>query len=145
MGIASSIENKAMSPRLLPVNDVPRGTMSESVYLHSLNNPKFGLLSPMPLEITGKPENYVATWLQGKIEGEGPTRDEAVEDCRQAIIAKFKELKLRVAKGLSNNDDRLWHGLLHYIAEPGRRAMAPGEDYTTSSPADEDYKGPFFG
>ena len=67
--------------------------MSDSEYLSSLKSPELGLRSPLPLEITGSRGNFVATWLEGSIEGEGATREAAVEDCRLAVIDRFKELR----------------------------------------------------
>lgn len=124
--------------------------MSESVYLSKLLSPELFLASPIPLEITGSEGNYVATWSEGKVEGEGPTKDEAVDDCRQSLIDTFKGLRVRVGKSahLSADEDRRWQGLLHFIGEnrAGRAYKpAPGEEYQSQASNDDDYKGPIYG
>ena len=98
--------------------------------------------------------NFVATWAEGGVEGEGKTRDEAVDDCRAEIVKRYKHLRDRLAKGarLMGRDEQQWQSMLHFIGEARRGAIykpAPGEEYQTStagsSPEDEDYKGPIFG
>jgi hypothetical protein len=124
--------------------------MSESVYLNKLLNTELFLASPIPLEITGSQGNYVATWIEGNVEGEGTTKDSAVEDCRQALIAAFKSLRSRVRKSeaLPAEEDRKWVGLLHFIGEnrAGRAYKpAPGEEYLVMGSGDDEYKGPIYG
>lgn len=124
--------------------------MSDSVYLGKLLSQELFLASPIPLEITGSAGNYVASWTEGKVEGEGATKDAAVDDCRQSLIETFKSLRERVRKSaaFSADEDRRWVGLLHYIGENrGGRAYkpAPGEEYQVRASNDDDYKGPIYG
>ena len=124
--------------------------MSESVYLSLLRSQELFLASPIPLELSGSTGNYVATWVEGKVEGEGSNKDAAVDDCRQSLIDTFKALRDRVSKGvnLSSEDDRKWAGLLRFIGEnrAGRiYKPAPGEDYVPGPTAEDDYKGPIYG
>lgn len=123
--------------------------MSESVYLSKLRSSELLLASPIPLEITGSEGNYVATWVEGKVEGEGKTRDDAVEDCRVALIDTFKALRDRLkGTGLSADEDRRWTGLLHFIHEVRAGTIyrpAPGEEYLVEGSTDDDYKGPIYG
>lgn len=124
--------------------------MSESVYLNKLKDRELFLSSPIPLEISGSTGNYVATWMEGPVEGEGRTRDLAVEDCRRAIITSFNALRGRVRKSaaFSADQERQWAGLLHFIGEvrAGRiYKPGPGEEYNVQSADEEEYKGPIFG
>tara|TARA_Y100000310_G_scaffold337181_1_gene423600 strand:+ start:335 stop:649 length:315 start_codon:yes stop_codon:yes gene_type:complete len=104
----------------------------------------------MPVEISGKAGNYVATWMEGRLEGDGKTEEAAVADLRDAIVEKFVSLRTRVINGhsLLPDQDQVWTSLLNYIVEVRDGKViktSPSDDYNEKSKEDEDYKGPFFG
>jgi len=124
--------------------------MSDSVYLNKLGDSSLFLASPIPLEVSGSTGNYVATWVEGNVDGEGTTRDLAVDDCRLGLAEAFKALRTKVSgnAALNEDDQRKWDGLLHFIGENrGGRSYkpAPGEDYMTHSADEDEYKGPIYG
>lgn len=123
--------------------------MSDSEYLRTLGDSEIYLDAPLPLEITGSDGNYVASWLEGKIEGEGATRYAAVEDARTALVETYKRLRQKVRNGsnLQTLEDQQWTSMLHFVGEARsgmRYKTAPGEDYSPGRD-EEEYKGPFFG
>ena len=120
---------------------------TESYYLDSLQNPELYLDSPLPLEISGGAGNYVASWEETKIEGEGPTKDEAIEDARKAIIAKYKSIEAKLLKGerVRDPDETIWVSMCHYIASNTRGRVRQGEEQSIQSTRDPNYKGPIFG
>ncbi len=124
--------------------------MTHSIYIDTLSSPIVGLDSPMPVEISGKAGNYVATWMEGRLEGDGKTEEAAVADLRDAIVEKFVSLRTRVINGhsLLPEQDQVWTSLLNYIVEVRDGKViktSPSDDYNEKSKEDEDYKGPFFG
>ncbi len=124
--------------------------MTHSIYIDTLSSPIVGLDSPMPVEISGKAGNYVATWMEGRLEGDGKTEEAAVADLRDAIVEKFVSLRTRVINGhsLLPDQDQVWTSLLNYIVEVRDGKViktSPSDDYNEKSKEDEDYKGPFFG
>lgn len=114
-----------------------------SVYLDKLKHAHLFLDSPLPLEITGSGENYVASWLETGIEGEGSTEELAIDDCRNEIINEYLKLQAAVAN-LSEKQELTWAAMSHYIGDARKRSNAKphlGEEYM----ADDKDKGPVFG
>jgi len=120
---------------------------TESVYLDSLNDPELYLDSPLPLEISGGSGNFVASWMETRIEGEGPTKDAAVDDVRRAILARYRiiEKKLKAGERVRDPDETVWISMCHYVANVTRGRIRQGEEQQLQSPTDPDYKGPVFG
>jgi hypothetical protein len=120
---------------------------TESLYLDTLQDPELYLDSPLPLEVSGQTGNFVASWMETKIEGEGPTRDAAVDDARKQILTRYRviEKKLKAGEKLREADETIWISMCHYIANISRGRIRPGEEYQMGSPSDPDYKGPVFG
>lgn len=120
---------------------------TESEYLETLNDPELHLDSPLPLEISGGGQNWVATWMETGIEGEGKSRDQAIRDACKAILAKYRKLEkqLKNADRLRPEEETLWVSMSHYIVNVGRGRARPGEEFSVTTPRDKDYKGPVFG
>lgn len=120
---------------------------SESIYLDSLESPKLHLSSPLPLEISGGNGNFVASWMETKIEGEGATRELAVDDVRKEILKTYDiiEAKYLNDERVRGDEESVWMAMCHYISSIARGKVRPGEEGAVRSPRDPDYKGPVFG
>ena len=121
---------------------------TESLYLEDLKDTELSLDAPLPIEVSGGGSNWVATWLETKIEGEGKSRDAALTDVRKAIIKQYKSLdkKLKESQRLREEDEGVWVAMCHYIVNVSRGRLRPGEEFSPGGDSrDEDYKGPVFG
>jgi len=120
---------------------------TESIYLEDLADKELHLDSPLPLELSGGGQNWVATWMETNIEGEGKSREAAVNDARKQILKRYRSLeeKLRKSERLKTEDETAWVSMCHYIVNSARGRTRPGEEFSVGSPRDKDYKGPVFG
>lgn len=116
---------------------------TESIYLDDLKDKDLHLDSPLPLELSGGAQNWVATWVETGIEGEGKSREAAVKDARRAILARYRALdeKLKASQRLKADEETTWVSLCHYVTDVSRGRVRQGEEI----PRDKDYKGPVFG
>ena len=75
------------------------------------------------------------------------TIDEAIEDARKAIIAKYKSIEAKLLKGerVRDPDETIWVSMCHYIASNTRGRVRQGEEQSIQSTRDPNYKGPIFG
>ena len=121
--------------------------MTESFYLEKLTDPSLYLDAPLPVEISGGPGNYVATWMETKIEGEGKTKEAAVADVTKAILERYRVIEKKYMDGerVATAEESVWIALTHYIADARRGRIRPGEEGSMRNPTDPDYKGPIFG
>jgi hypothetical protein len=120
---------------------------TESEYLEDLKDTELSLDSPLPIEISGGAKNWVATWMETGIEGEGKSRDAAIDDVRKAILKKYRDLegRLKQSQRLKTEDETAWVSMCHYIVNISRGRQRPGEEFSFGSTGDKDYKGPVFG
>lgn len=120
---------------------------TESEYLESLEDTELHLDSPLPLEVSGGGQNWVATWIETGIEGEGKTREKAISDARVAILKKYRDLEKRLKAGdrVRSEEETMWLSMSHYIVNAVRGRTRPGEEFQLGTSRDKDYKGPIFG
>ncbi len=120
---------------------------TQSEYLETLEDTELHLDSPLPLELAGGGSNWVATWIETGIEGEGDSREAAIDDARKAILKRYRELekKLKNSERLRVEEEIAWVSMCHYIVNVGRGRVRPGEEFTVGTSRDDDYKGPVFG
>jgi len=120
---------------------------TESIYLEDLEDKELYLDSPLPLELSGGGQNWVASWMETGIEGEGKSREAAVNDARKQILKRYRSLeeRLRKAERLKTEDETAWVSMCHYIVNAARGRTRPGEEFSVGSARDKDYKGPIFG
>jgi hypothetical protein len=107
---------------------------ARSEYLESLKHNQLYLTSSIPVEVTGKRGNYVASWLEGGVEGEGTSVEAAIEDLREEIVKLYFELR---GKAHNKKQEQKWHSLCYFVSEVNRSRRLPGED--------DDNNGPIFG
>lgn len=119
---------------------------TESEYLESLEDIELQLDSPLPLELSGGGRNWVATWIETNIEGEGTSKEAAVNDARKAILKKYRRLekKLKTTTRLRPEEEKAWISMCHYIINVGRGRVRQGEEFDMSNSHDKG-KGPIFG
>lgn len=108
---------------------------ARSEYLESLKHKKVYLTSSIPVEVTGKRGNYVASWLEGSVEGEGASVEEAMNDLRKEIVDLYFSLRNRA---LDKKQEQQWQSLCYFIAEFNKGRRMPGEE-------DDGGTGPIFG
>jgi hypothetical protein len=120
---------------------------TQSEYLESLEDKELHLDSPLPLELSGGGKNWVATWIETGIEGEGDSREACIEDARKAILKRYRALekKLKNSERLKTEEETIWVSMCHYIVDVGRGRVRQGEEFAFGSSRDKDYKGPVFG
>lgn len=120
---------------------------TESEYLEDLQDAELSLDSPLPIELSGGDKNWVATWMETGIEGEGKSKDAAINDVRKQIIKKYRDLegRLKAAQRIKTEDETMWVSMSHYIVNISRGRQRPGEEFSFGSTRDKDYKGPVFG
>lgn len=120
---------------------------TESYYLESLEDTELHLDSPLPMELSGGGQNWVASWLEGNLEGEGTSKENSIKDCRQIILTRYRDLEKRIrgSERLKTEDETVWISLCHYIINVSRGRLRPGEEFEANSYTSKDYKGPIFG
>ena len=118
----------------------------ESDYLDSLEEPDLYLDSPLPVELNGRPGNWVATWMETRIEGEGITREHALNDFRRELLVQYRRIDslLKANNPLSDDDESKWTSMCHYIGSVNSGTRMPGTEFA-EPPGSKDYKGPIFG
>jgi len=127
--------------------------MSRYYELESLNSPTLYLDSPISLEVSGNPGNWIALWeetdsMDIRVEGEGKTVEEALDDCRKSLLDRYEFLKKKIVSNfnLSPDEERTWLGMCHYIATVDKGKLRPGEEFTEYTQGKgDDYKGPIYG
>jgi len=121
--------------------------------LESLKHNELYLKIPISLDISGSKGNWLAMWedtatMDVRVEGEGRTVDEALEDCREDFIRRYLELREKIASGarMSADEERTWLGLCHYIRDVKSPELMPGEEFSYfEGEGVIDHKGPFMG
>jgi len=113
----------------------------ESEYIDAIKDTELYLDSPLPVELNGRPGNWVATWMETGIEGEGKTRDLALEDFTKELIKEYKRIDalLKNSDPLSEKDETTWVSLCHYVGTVRSGTRLPGTEFN-----DPD-GGPIFG
>jgi hypothetical protein len=118
--------------------------VTKSEYLENLSYPGstnqvLALDSPLPLEVSGGSGNWVASWMETGIEGEGKSIAAAMEDCSKSIVERYHVLdkKRQDSVIFREEEERIWISMCHYIVHVARGRTRPGEEFLD--------KGPVFG
>ena len=113
----------------------------ESEYLDSLQDPELYLDSPLPVELNGRTGNWVAFWMETGIEGEGISREDALEDFRKELLKQYRQVenKLKNSDPLSEREETMWVSMCHYIGSTKSGTKLPGTEFNDPN------SGPIFG